>query len=187
MAKRTNEEPLPGEVTFDEEDRLREAGLLPDTTAPDPILRFVPAAAPIDWEDAISQFGDDLVVFEGSPYHPIDKRYLVGKPFIIVGWTIQREQASSFGQEFVSLLAVTQDGIPDKATGEVVNRVVINDGADPGILGQVRSLVNEGRMRPGMLCKNGLRMTEYQARDREGNYLFNPDGSELQGQSYYIN
>jgi hypothetical protein len=193
MVKRSNEEPQPGEVTFDEEDRLREAGLLPVSVRdslpalPEDGRRFIPQVVPSDFEDAVAQFGDELVVFEGSPYHPVDKRYLVGKPFIILGWTMQRDSASSYGQEFVSLMAVTQEGIPDKATGEVVNRIVINDGAVPGICQQVRELIVSGRMRPGMLCKNGLRVNTYQARDAAGNYLFNPDGSQLEGTTYYIN
>jgi hypothetical protein len=149
--KPTNTDLRPGEEAFTDDDK----GSLPATTVNE--TRKNPDYIPDSWDDAIQYLQEtgEVVEFEGSPWHPVDKKHLVGKPFIIMGWA---EQNGDRGP-YTSLFAICQEPVPDD-NGTFRNRVVINDGGT-GIHSQWSTVVASGKAKVGLLCKNGLRVSEY--------------------------
>lgn len=131
---------------------------------------------PVDFDDAIrylQEQGVDVVEFEGSPWHVVDKKHLVGKPFLIMGYRINEGDMGTF----VSIMAMTKDEVPD-INGNRTTRIVINDGST-GIRDQVIGMVTSGHFRTGMLCPNGLRVSEY-------TYTDPADGKDKPASTYYL-
>ena len=96
--------------------------------------------------ESISEYGSGTEIV-------IDKRTLIGKPFAIVEW---RFHEGTFGG-FVSALLVTERG----------EKLVLNDGS-AGIyrqlVGVTAARTDRGVVAPqvGLLCKKGLRVSEYE-------------------------
>ncbi len=120
---------------------------------------------PVSFEDALRHFeAEGIVEFAGSPYNVVDKESLIGVPFLIVDYRFNEE--GSYGR-FVSVLAVT----------ETDDRVVINDGST-GVMQQIDMLAQTYPDRKGILCKGGLRRSDYTYTDT--------DGKEKPASTYYI-
>ena len=122
-----------------------------------------PDYTPTDFADALrhlQETGAEVVTFEGSPWHVIDKEELVGKPFLVMGYRVN--PGGDFGT-FVSLMAVVDGEVRDKS-GQFANKVVINDGST-GIANQWQAIVQSGQAKIPMLCPNGLRKSTYEYED----------------------
>jgi len=89
--------------------------------------------------------GFDLMDTEG-------KDQLVGVPFIVLEMRFNWSEA--YNQEFVSFLAVTEDG----------RRFIVNDGST-GVYRQLRTFYDEWKRPGGLLVKGGLRRSDYPAND----------------------
>lgn len=151
--KPNNTELQEGEEAFTDADK----GALPATTN---VVgtRVNPNFIPDSFDEAIAllkEQGEGVIEYEGSPWHVVDKRHLVGKPFLVMGWGFSQGDRGIF----VSILALTKEAVPDE-NGNMVTRVVINDGGT-GICAQWDTLCASGKARPGMLVSNGLRVSEY--------------------------
>ena len=128
---------------------------------PDTFQRVNPTITFDTFDEAVPHFSEtgEIVVFEGSPYHPVDKKHLVGMPFIIVGWQFYQ---GNFGPA-VGIVALTRDEVPD-TNGNRVRRVVINDGST-GMYREWETLCASGKAKAGLVCQNGLRVSEYTYQD----------------------
>lgn len=171
--KRNSEGLREGEKAFDDEtpediektkaenaalEQLRSAGLTRNNGV-------TPDYTPTDFADALrhlQETGAEVVEYEGSPWHVIDKEQVVNRRFMIMGYRVN--PGGDFGT-FVSLMAVTDGEVRDK-NGKFVNKVVINDGST-GIADQWQSMVQAGLAKVPMICPNGLRVSEYQYPDPE--------------------
>ena len=153
--KPKNTDLQPGEEAFGDEDAgTVGTGLVPSLAG----SRVNPNVIPDSFDEAIAlltEQGDGVVEYEGSPWHVVDKKHLIGVPFIIMGWGFTEGDRGLF----VSLLAITKTEVPDE-NGNKVNRVVINDGGT-GIRAQWETLCASNKAKPGMLVGNGLRVSEY--------------------------
>ena len=135
-----------------------------------------PGYTPVDFADALrhlQETGADIVTFEGSPWHVVDKEEMIGKRCIIMGYRVNA--GGDFGT-FVSLMAVTEGEVKDTA-GRYCNKVVINDGST-GIAAQWQQMVDAGLAKVPMLLPNGLRKSEYTYTD--------PNGEQRPAKTYYI-
>lgn len=100
--------------------------------------------------------GFDLMDTEG-------KDQLCGIPFLVL--EMKFNWSDAYNQEFVSFLAVTEDG----------RRFIVNDGST-GVYRQLRAFYDEFGRNGGLLCKGGLRRSDYPAtEDRPA------------GTTYYLN
>lgn len=77
------------------------------------------------------------------------KQQLVGVPFIIMDYTFNPSSKSKNG-EFATAHVVTETG----------NKYILNDGST-GIYQQLKNLAQTGKV-TGVLCKHGLRKSEYE-------------------------
>jgi len=102
--------------------------------------------------ESMDDYGNGFEVLE-------DKNQLVKKPFAILEW---RFNAGDMG-EFVSATCVTEKG----------DKVIINDGST-GILRQLRTVTETreklgiANVQAGLICKHGLRRSDYQYTDSKG-------------------
>ena len=152
-SKPKNTELQPGEEAFGPDDIGTAL-----TTASTIGSRVNPNFIPDSFDEAITlrkEQGEGVVEYEGSPWHVVDKKHLIGKPFLVMGWGFTQGDRGVF----VSLLGLTKDPVPDE-NGNMVTRVVVNDGGT-GIRAQWEALVASGKARPGMLVSNGLRVSKY--------------------------
>ena len=120
--------------------------------------RVNPNVIPDSFDEAIAllkEQGEGVVEYEGSPWHVVDKKHLVGNPLIIMGWGFTEGDRGVF----VSLLAIAKNPVPDQ-NGAFTNRVVINDGGT-GIRAQWETLCASGKAKPGTLVNGGLRVSQY--------------------------
>ena len=153
--KKTGEERFPDEPKgFTDEDKSLEPVNMTSLVG----HRVNPNIIPDSFDEAIrllTEQGEGVVEYEGSPWHVVDKKHLVGVPFIIMGWGFTEGDRGMF----VSLLALTKTEVPD-TNGNRVTRVVINDGGT-GIRAQWEALALTGKAKPGTLVNGGLRVSEY--------------------------
>lgn len=99
-----------------------------------------------------------------------DKRLLVGRPFVLVHWNFYKSDKiirNGEPSEFVSMWILTP-------TDE---RYIVNDGST-GIYEQLRALSDEKGIDSGVLCRHGLRVSEYDYTD--------DSGVTTQAATYYI-
>lgn len=157
------------------------------------IVPFASEYVPVDYEDALRHFEDELgglVYFESSPYHVADKATLIGKPFIIVDIRTYDEDKWKYGVPWVTLLCVTKEPVKDQ-NGVERNRVVINDGGS-GIASQIMGYLSRTDRRKGLLVEGGLRVSEYtydqhvpkgtpNAIEKDGEWVL-----EMPAKTYYI-
>ena len=152
------------EIPFDEETAEDIARTEAENAAMEKVGAGVtPDYTPTDFADALrhlQESGAEVVTFEGSPWHIVDKEELLGKQFVIMGYRVN--PGGDFGT-FVSLMAVVDGEVRDK-NGQFCNKVVINDGST-GIASQWQSIVQAGQAKIPMLCPNGLRKSEYDYED----------------------
>lgn len=127
-------------------------------------IDFVPET----WEEVAEAFQGELIEFEGSPWKVIDKKDLVGVPFVIAD---VRAYEGKFGNDVVAVMALVK-GDDDKP-----RRVVFNDGST-GVKDQVFHMIRSTGRKSGILCEGGLRASEYtyEPRDLDGNSLVGKKG-----------
>lgn len=125
---------------------------------------------PDTWEQVAAAFDGEVIEFEGSPYKVVDKRTLVGVPFMIVD--VRFSWSSKFDGPFVNVLALTKDN----------EKVVINDGST-GIMEQVKYMLQKNKRKAGILCPNGLRASDYKVTVEDA---FEGTSKEIEATTYYI-
>lgn len=108
----------------------------------------------------------------GSEWELIgDKEDLVGVPFVIamVRWNDVKTKAGlPTGKQYVSVMAFTEDG----------KKIVFNDGST-GVAQQLQTYIAKHSRDTGILCKKGLRVSEYDYTD--------PDtGITAPAKTYYL-
>lgn len=138
--------------------------------------RVNPLVIPDSFDEAIAlltEQGEGVVEYEGSPWHVVDKKHLVGNPFIIMGWGFTQGDRGLF----VSLLALTKNPVPD-TNGTFTSRVVINDGGT-GIRAQWEALCLSGKAKPGTRVNGGLRVSEY-------TYYNEKEGRDEPASTFYL-
>lgn len=102
--------------------------------------------------ESMDDYGNGFEVLE-------DKNLLIKKPFAILEW---RFSVGDMG-EFVSATCVTEKG----------DKLIINDGST-GILRQLRTITKTreklgvANVQAGLICKRGLRRSDYQYTDGKG-------------------
>ena len=89
-----------------------------------------------------------------------DKRLLLGRPFVLVHWNFYKSDK------------IVRDGVPSEFASMWVltstdERYIVNDGST-GIYEQLRTLTDEKGIDSGVLCKHGLRVSEYDYTDEKG-------------------
>lgn len=104
--------------------------------------------------------GDGFSVIE-------DKQALIGSPFVILQW---RFLLGDFG-EFVAAHIMTRDAVDGH------NKFVLIDGST-GIREQLRIFQDQTGKNGGLVCKRGLRASDYTFTDEKGN--------EKPARTYYI-
>lgn len=131
-------------------------------------------AAITSWEDAaelLKESGiDGFISAEdlGAGFALLkDKRQLVGIPFLVVEWSFHPGAAG----QFVSARVVTKDN----------RKLIVNDGGS-GIFDQLRRISDKlsamGKPFRGVVCKHGLRESEYTYTDDAGD--------EKPAKTYYL-
>lgn len=138
-----------------------------DATASYKGIDFIPDS----WEEVAEAFAGEILVFEGSPWTVVDKKTLIGVPFMICD--VRVSWSNKYDGPFVNILAITKDN----------EKIVINDGST-GIMEQTLHMLNKSKRKAGILCENGLRASDYKVgiSDAFGN---EPD-KEIEATTYYI-
>lgn len=140
---------------------------------------------PVDFADAIRYLEEtgEIIEFEGSPWHPVNKRHLVGMPFVIMDIRVNEDPAKQkYGVPWVNILAVTAKPVPLPSGMGVTDHVVINDGST-GIANQIRAFLDrypeKGKR---FVVKAGLHASDYEVEGTD------PDGNPimLPATTYYI-
>lgn len=108
---------------------------------------------PDTWEEIAEAFGGEVIVFEGSPYKVVDKKALVGVPFMIADIRLYE---GKWGVA-AAVCALTKDN----------DRVVFNDGST-GVYEQVKYFLTAKKRKAGILCPEGLRASNYEKEVRDG-------------------
>jgi len=108
-------------------------------------LDFVPES----WDDVAEAFGGELIVIEGSPYEVVKKDDLVGVPFVITD--VRFYWSKEYDNPVAAICLLTQDN----------RKLVFNDGST-GVFEQIKQTVLTTKRKAGILCKNGLRKSEYE-------------------------
>ena len=142
------------------------------------------------FKDLEVEFGDEAFdaadLGEGfTVISSADKKKLVGLPFFILGW---RRNANGRNGEFVSVKILTR-------TDE---RVIFNDGST-GINKQLSDMEKDDAMEfstnergefvpaKPIICRKGLRVSEYDVEDESGNKITDPaTGKVMTGRTFYI-
>ena len=149
-AKASTDEPRTGD--FDDE----ESGLYPAVGKDGDYL-------PERWEDIVAKYGGEVDTME-SPWKLVDKRDLLGVPFIIADF---RFLTGDYGEDCVAVRAMTQDNV----------RIVFTDGST-GIRTQLKHYQQVKHRNGGIVCPNGLRVSEYEYTD--------PEGKTKPAKTYYV-
>lgn len=116
-----------------------------------------------------------ILTFEGSAYSVLDKDKLIGVPFMIAD--VRFWHSDKYDREAVSVMLLTKTTIEDK------DHFVINDGST-GIYEQVKQMVQSSGRKAGIMCPNGLRVSEYDTvvHDEFGN---EPDKT-IKSRTFYV-
>ena len=146
----------------------------------------------IDSWDALGEFvsSASILVNRLSEYGPgltvvTDKNALIGVPLMILDYRFNEGDSGPF----VSAVAVVRT--PITISGDVVSKIVINDGST-GIYSQLRSIeaerVADGTdvIRP-LYCEHGLRRSDYDRKDESGNVIMNDKtGKPERATTFYL-
>jgi hypothetical protein len=124
----------------------------------------------VSFNDALTAYGDDLVATNTNEL--VDKADLVGVPFLVKNWRVNEGERGLF----VSVEIVTEDD----------RNLVFNDGST-GVYRQLEGNPDTGEAglatrlgrRGGIMCRQGLRKSEYDAVDAKG--------KPVHATTYYLN
>lgn len=105
-------------------------------------------ATQLSFDDIAGQSIDSTEALGTDQFGPIltDKMVLVGLPFVILKWNFY----SGDNGEFVSAWVLTKTN----------DRLIMNDGST-GIYAQLRALTDATGQDSGLICRHGLRVSEY--------------------------
>lgn len=105
-------------------------------------------ATQLSFDDIAGQSIDSTEALGTDQFGPIlsDKMVLVGLPFVIVKWNFYQGDVG----EFVSAWVLTKTN----------DRLIMNDGST-GIYAQLRALTDATGQDSGLICRHGLRVSEY--------------------------
>lgn len=128
----------------------------------DAMRLFQDAGIPV--ADAAEAIGDGFEMLE-------DKDILVKQPFIMIQWAFT---PGDFGEEYLIARVMTADG----------KKFVVTDGST-GLCRQVREFEQEYGAQRGLVCKRGLRKSEYFLAE-DGTPSLTDTGNG-KGSTYYLN
>lgn len=128
-------------------------------------LDFVPRS----WDEIADSIGE-LVIFQGSPYKVVEKKELIGVPFVITD--LRFYWSSRYDSPVVAVCCLTQND----------DLLVFNDGST-GIFEQCKQMAASSGKKAGIMCPNGLRVSEYKVDVVDG---MTDEVKSIEAATYYV-